>query len=56
MSILLGHTALVPGWEAMHQRYFAHLREQLDPQVFERVFQEGRNMGLEEALAYAIET
>jgi len=45
-----------PWWELLHQRYFANLREQIDPQVFERVWQEERNMSLEEALAYALET
>jgi tetratricopeptide (TPR) repeat protein len=55
VSILLGHTTLLPGWETLHQRYLAFLREQIDPQVFEHAFQEGRSMSLDEALAYALE-
>ena len=56
LSILQGYTTLEPWWEVMHQRYFASLGEQIDPQAFERAWQEGRNMSLEEALAYALET
>ena len=56
VCILLGYTTMLPGLEALHRRYITRLREQIDPQAFERAWQEGRNMSLEEALAYALET
>jgi len=56
VCILMGYTTMLPGLEALHQRYFARLREQIDPQTFARAWQEGRNMSLEEAIAYALET
>jgi predicted ATPase/class 3 adenylate cyclase len=56
VCILLGHTTGSPWWETMHQRYFTSLREQIDLQAFERAWHEGRNMSLDEALAYALET
>jgi tetratricopeptide (TPR) repeat protein len=56
VGILQGSTHYFPELEMLSKRYLDEMGAQIDPQIFDRAWQEGRNMGLEEALAYALET
>jgi predicted ATPase/class 3 adenylate cyclase len=55
LGILQGSTQEFPELALLSKRYLNEMRQQIDPKTFERSWQEGRNMDLEEVLAYALE-
>ena len=50
------HAPMIASWQTRQERFAARARSQIDEAVFRAAWQEGRLMGLEEAVKYALET